>query len=72
MARGKGQNISNRRYDYLASSEPSSPIRASPGYLQTLEKPDSDLKIKSHDANRGVKEEHKSTLKKYRRTQINR
>ena len=44
MARGKGKNISNRNQGYLASSEPSSPTTASPGYPNTPEKQDSDLK----------------------------
>jgi hypothetical protein len=44
MARGKGKNISNRNQDYLASSEPSSPTNVNPGYPNTPEKQDSDLK----------------------------
>ena len=44
MARGKGKNISNKNQGYLASSEPSSPTTASPGYPNTPEKQDSDLK----------------------------
>jgi hypothetical protein len=38
MARGKNKNISNRNQGYLASSQPSSPTIASPGYSITLEK----------------------------------
>jgi hypothetical protein len=49
MVRGKDKNTSNRYQGYLASSEPSSPTTASPGYLNTSEKQDSDLKITSHD-----------------------
>jgi hypothetical protein len=49
MVRGKDKNTSNRYQGYLASSEPSSPTTASPGYLNTPEKQDSDLKITSHD-----------------------
>ena len=37
MERGKIKNISNRNQVYLASSEPSSPIIASPGYHITPE-----------------------------------
>jgi hypothetical protein len=44
MVRGKHKNISNRNQGYLASSEPSSPTIASPGYPNTPEKQDSDLK----------------------------
>ena len=38
------KNISNRNQGYLASSEPNSPTIASPGYPNTPEKQDSDLK----------------------------
>ena len=44
MAGGKHKNISNRSQGYLASSEPNSPTIASPGYPNTLEKQDSDIK----------------------------
>jgi hypothetical protein len=43
MAGGKHKNITNRNQGYLASSEPNSPIIASPGYT-TPEKQDLDLK----------------------------
>jgi gas vesicle protein len=43
MARGKGKNIRDRNQCYLAS-EPSSPTTVNPGYPNTLEKQDSDLK----------------------------
>ena len=38
-------NRSNRNKGYLASSEPNSPTIASPGYIITPEKQDSDLKL---------------------------
>ena len=44
MAKGKHKNLTNRNQDYLASSEPSTPTTASPGYPNTPEKQDSDLK----------------------------
>jgi chromosome segregation ATPase len=44
MAKGKHKNTSNRNQDYLASLETSSPIIANPGYPNTPEKQDSDLK----------------------------
>jgi hypothetical protein len=44
MARLKGKKISNTNQGYLTTSEPSSPTIASPGYPNTLEKQDSDLK----------------------------
>ena len=44
MAGGKRKNRSNRNQGYLASSEPNSPIIASPGYIIAPEKQDMDLK----------------------------
>ena len=44
MAKGKQKNLTNRNQDYLAPSEPSSPTTASPGYPNTPEKQDLDLK----------------------------
>jgi hypothetical protein len=45
MTKGKHKNIINRNQDYLASSEPISPTTANPGYSNTPEKEDSDLKL---------------------------
>ena len=44
MVGSKHKNISNRNQGNLASSEPNSPTIASPGYANTQEKQDSDLK----------------------------
>ena len=44
MVKGKRKNLTNRNQDYLASSEPSTPTTASPGYPNTPEKQDLDLK----------------------------
>ena len=44
MVRGKGKDISNKNQGYLALLKPSSPTTASPGYSNTVEKQDSDLK----------------------------
>jgi hypothetical protein len=44
MAGGKHKNRTNRTQSYLASSEPNSPIIASPGYTITPEKQNMDLK----------------------------
>ena len=44
MVGGKHKNVSNRSQGYLASSEPNSPTIASPGYPNTPEKQDLDLK----------------------------
>jgi hypothetical protein len=53
MVKAKVENLTNRNQDYLASSEPSSPITASPGFPNTPEKQDVDLKILPHVADRG-------------------
>jgi hypothetical protein len=44
MVKGNHKNISNRNQDYLASSELSPPTTANPGYPNTPEKQDYDLK----------------------------
>jgi hypothetical protein len=71
MSGGKRKNISNRKQGYLASSEPNSPTIASPGYPNTPEKQDSDLKSLlmmiiegfKKDINNSSKEIQKSTGK---------
>ena len=54
ITRGKHKIISNRNQGYLTSSEPNSPNTASPGNTIIPEKQDSDLKITSHDDERGL------------------
>jgi hypothetical protein len=44
MAKGKCKNLTKRNQDHTSSSEPSTPTSASPGYSNTPEKQDSDLK----------------------------
>jgi hypothetical protein len=44
MEKLKGNNISNRKQGYMASSETSSPTTVNPGYPRTPEKQDFDLK----------------------------
>ena len=44
MVKGKCKNLTKRNQDHWASSEPSTPTTASPGYPNTPEKQDSDLK----------------------------
>ena len=68
MAKGKHKNLTNRNQNYLASSEPSSPITASPGYPNTPEKQDVDLKSYLMM----LIEDFKKGIKKYRRRQVNR
>jgi hypothetical protein len=46
MEKDKCKNLTNRNQDYSASSKPSSPTTAIPGYPNILEKQDVD--IKSH------------------------
>ena len=44
MAKDKRKNITNRNQEHWASSEPSTPTITSPGYPNTPDKQDSDLK----------------------------
>ena len=44
MAKDKCKNLTNRNQDHWASTEPSTPTTASPGYPNTLKKQDSKLK----------------------------
>ena len=44
MAKGKRRNATNRNLGNMAASEPNSPTSASPGYANTPEKQDLDLK----------------------------
>jgi hypothetical protein len=61
MAKDKYKNLTNRNHDDLAPSEPSSPTISSPGYTNTQEKQDVDLKIISHDAD--IKKDIDNSLK---------
>jgi hypothetical protein len=44
MVEGKSRNLTNKNQDQFSSSEPSTPPTVSPGYPNTPEKQDSDLK----------------------------
>jgi hypothetical protein len=44
MAKGKHNNLTNRNQDHSASPEPSTPTKVSPGYPNTPENQNSDLK----------------------------
>jgi DNA anti-recombination protein RmuC len=44
VAKGKYKNLTNRKQDHSASSEPSTPTTVTPGYHKTPEKQDSDFK----------------------------
>jgi SMC interacting uncharacterized protein involved in chromosome segregation len=71
MVKGKCKNISNRNQGYLASSKPTSPTKVNPGYPNTQEKHDSDLKSHltmmieelNNDINNSLKEIQKNTAK---------
>ena len=71
MAGGKRKNISNKNQGYLASSEPNSPIKARPGYSNTPEKQNSDLKSLLMMMIEDIKKDIITPIKKYRRTQVN-
>jgi hypothetical protein len=76
MAKGKRKNISNKNQGYLASSKPSSPTTTSPGYPNTPEKQDSNLKSYlmmmiedfKKDINNSLKEIQENRGKQVRRT----
>jgi hypothetical protein len=72
MAKGKCKNLANRNQNYLASSEPSTPTTASPGYPNTLEKQYSDLKSYPMMLAEDFKKDINNSLYIYRRTQLNR
>ena len=71
MVKGKHKNLTNRNQDHLASSEPSTPTTASPGYPNTPKKQDSDLKSYlmmlvedfKKDINNSLKEIQENTAK---------
>jgi hypothetical protein len=52
MAKGNCKNLTNRNQEHWASSEPSMLTTASPGYPNTPEKQDLDLKIITYDGGR--------------------
>ena len=58
MAKGKRKNLTNRNQEHWASSEPSTPTTMSPGYPNTPEKQDVDLKsyhrIVVEDVKKGI------------------
>jgi hypothetical protein len=63
MSRGKHKNLNNRNQGYLAASEPSSSNTASPGYPNTPEKQDSDLKSHLMMMREDVKKDISNSLK---------
>jgi hypothetical protein len=63
MAKGKRKNLTNRNQDHTPSSEPSTPISASPGYLNTLKKLEPDLKAYLMMMVEDIKKDFNSSLK---------
>ena len=71
MANGKCKNLTKRTQDHSPSSEPSTPTSASPGYPNTPEKLDPDLKAYlmmmvediKNDFNNSLKEIQENTAK---------
>jgi hypothetical protein len=72
MVKGKCKNLTNRNQHHLASLEPSTPNTVNPGYPNTPEKQDSDLKsylmMLVEDFKKGINNSHNT----YRRTLLNR
>jgi hypothetical protein len=71
MARGNSENTSNRNQGYLASSEASSSTTVISEYSNSPEKQDSDLKPLLMKMIEKLKEDINNSLKKYRKTQLN-
>ena len=69
MSKGKHKSISNRNQDYLSSSEPTT---VNPGYPNTPQKQDSDLKSHLMMMIEELKKDINNSLKKFNRTQVNR
>jgi hypothetical protein len=67
MEKGKCKNLPDRNQDHLASSEPNTRTTASPGYPNTLEKQDSELKsyfmMLVEDFKKGIKVIQENTAK---------
>jgi hypothetical protein len=85
MTKGKHKNITNRNQEHWTSSEPSTPNTVSPGYPNTTEK--QDLNLKSYlmmvveDFKKGINNtleeiqensvKHKEALKEFQKTLLN-
>ena len=71
MAGGKQKNRNYRNQGYLASSEPSTPTIASPGYTITPEKQDMDLKTILMITMEDYKKEINNSLKEIQKNTSN-
>ena len=63
MAKGKRRNLTNRNQDHSQSSEPSTSTSARPGYPNTPEKVDLDLKAFLMMMLEDMKKEFNNSLK---------
>jgi hypothetical protein len=63
MAKGKLKNLTNRNQGHSPSSEPSTPTPASPGYPNTPEKLDPDLKAYLKMMVEDIKKDFNNSLK---------
>ena len=63
MGKGKHKNPTNRNQGHMATSEPSSPNTASPGYPNTSEKQELDLKSHLMMLIEGFKKDLNNSLK---------
>jgi hypothetical protein len=72
MAKDKQKNLTNRKQDRSPSSKPSTPTSTSPGYPDTPEKVDPDLKAYLMMMVEDIKKVFNNSYKKYRRTLLKR
>jgi hypothetical protein len=72
MVKGKRKNLTNRNQDHSPSSEHSTPKPPSPGHPNTPEKIVPDLKAYLMMMVEDIKKDFNNSLKKYRRTLLNR
>ena len=63
MAKGKSKNLTNRNQDHSPSSEPSTPTSVTPGYPNTPEKLDPDLKAYLMMIAEDIKKDFNNSLK---------
>jgi len=63
MAKGKCKNLTNRKQDHSPSSECSTPTSPTPGYPNTPEKLDPDLKAYLMMMEEGIKKDFNNSLK---------
>ena len=68
MVKGKHNNPTNRNHGHMATSEPSSPTTASPGYPNTPKKQELDLKSYLSKLIEGFKKNLNNSLKEIQET----